>query len=212
MLRHRSGVPVARSVLADGLAMTNWDRAVRQVERAWPTAAIGGAPAYHIISYGFILGEVIRRVTGVGVRDVLAAEFLDPLELRDTYLGLPPEAWSRRVPVRMPGSRLRQAYFNRRGTRAAVIPSAGISTTARDLARFYQVLLDGGYRDGVRVLRRETIDQARQPTSEGEWDQFLKSPVRWAEGFQLGGPSADPTMARAMGRLSDWETFGQQRQ
>ncbi len=41
-----------------------------------------------------------------------------------------------------------------------------------------------------------------------EWDQFLKSPVRWAEGFQLGGPSSDPTMARSMGRYSGWQTFG----
>ncbi len=104
------------------MVMTNWDRSVRQIERAWPTAAIGGAPAYHIIGYGFILGEVVRRVTGAGVREVLTAEFLEPLELRDTYLGLPPDTWSRRVPVRMPGSRVRRVYFSRRSTRAAVIP------------------------------------------------------------------------------------------
>ena len=75
-------------------------------------------------------------------------------------------------------------------------------------ARFYQALMDGGRGNGVRVFQAATIEQARQPSSDGEWDRFLKSPVRWAQGFQLGGPSPDPTMARAMGGLSTPQTFG----
>ncbi len=208
VLQHRSGVPVARGVLADALAMTDWDRAVRQIERARPVRPVGGPPAYHIISYGFILGEVVRRVSGVGVREFLTTEFLAPLELRDTYLGLPKPLGSSGVPVRIPGSRLRQVYLNRPSTRTAVIPSAGVSTTARDLARFYQMLLDGGQGNDVRVLRAATIQEARRPSSDGEWDQILNLPVRWAQGFQLGGPSSDLARTRAMGRLSTLETFG----
>jgi len=208
VLQHRSGLPVARSAPLDALAMTDWDRSVRHIEQArlsWPP---GQVPAYHYISYGFILGELVRRVTGAAVPDFLNAEFLGPLGLRDIHLGLPGDLWSRRVPVRGRGlaGRVSQAYVNRRDVRQAVIPAAGISATARDLARFYQALLRGGELDGVRVLDAATIEQARQPSSQGELDRFLRLPMRWSQGFQLGGPG--PAAGRSMGQLAGPQTFG----
>jgi CubicO group peptidase (beta-lactamase class C family) len=210
VLQHRSGIPVARSVLGDALAMTDWDRAIRHIELARPSYPPGEVPAYHIISYGFILGELVRRVSGVPVRDFLKTELLDPLGLRDIHLGLPDQLWSRHVPVRSQGlaGRIRQAYFNRRATRRAVIPAAGVSANARDLARFYQALLGGGELDGVRILEPATIEQARRPSSDGQLDRFLNLPMRWSQGFQLGNPSQDPTVSRPMGRLGSRETFG----
>jgi CubicO group peptidase (beta-lactamase class C family) len=209
VLQHRSGLAVARSAALDALAMTDWDRSVRHIEQARPSWPPGQVPAYHYISYGFILGELIRRVTGVGVPDFLAAEFLGPLGLRDIYLGLPGQLWSRHVPIRGRGlaGRVSQAYVNRRDVRQAVIPAAGISATARDLARFYQALLCGGELDGVRILEAATIEQARQPSSHGELDRFLRLPMWWSQGFQLGGGPA-PAAARPMGQLAGPQTFG----
>src|SRR5216683_1581154 len=67
VLTHRAGVPVSsRSLLGDAMAMTSWDRAVRQAESARPRWPAGQVPAYHTLSYGFILGELLRRVTGAG--------------------------------------------------------------------------------------------------------------------------------------------------
>jgi CubicO group peptidase (beta-lactamase class C family) len=212
VLQHRSGLPVARSAARDALAMTDWDRSVRHLEQASPAWPPGQVPAYHYISYGFILGELVRRVSGASVSDFLADEFLGPLALRDVHLGLPDELWSRRVPIRGRGvaGRMSQAYVNRRATRQAVIPAAGVSTTARDLARFYQALLCGGELDGVRVLEAATIEQTRQPSSNGELDRFLKLPIRWSQGFQLGGaaPGAGLPLSRPMGQLSSAQTFG----
>jgi CubicO group peptidase (beta-lactamase class C family) len=206
VLQHRSGLAVARSAALDALAMTDWDRSVRHIEQARPSWPPGQVPAYHYISYGFILGELIRRVTGVGVPDFLTAEFLGPLGLRDTHLGLPGRLWSRHVPVRGRGlaGRVSQVYVNRRDVRQAVIPAAGI--TARDLARFYQALLCGGELDGVRILESATIEQARQPSSRGELDRFLRLPMWWSQGFQLSGPG--PATARPMGQLAGLQTFG----
>ena len=65
VLQHRSGLSAARGMLGDALAMADWDRSVRNLERArlrWPP---GSVPAYQMIAYGFILGEIVRRVTGV---------------------------------------------------------------------------------------------------------------------------------------------------
>jgi CubicO group peptidase (beta-lactamase class C family) len=210
VLQHRSGVSVARSRALDALAMTDWDRSVRHIERAAPRWPPGQVPAYHYISYGFILGELVRRVSGAELPGLLAAEFLGPLGLRDTYLGLPPGLWSRHVPIRGrgPAGLISQAFVNRPATRRAVIPAAGVSTTARDLARFYAALVRGGELGDVRVLDAATVAAARQPSSDGEIDRFLRVPIRWSQGFQLGGRSGDPATARPMGQLSSPETFG----
>lgn len=199
VLQHRSGVPVARSVAVDALAMRHWERAVRDVERARPRWPPGQVPAYHILTYGVILGELVQRVTGTPVRTLLQEAFLEPLGLRDVHLGLLRGTWPRHVPIRAtgPAGRVTARLFNRRSTREAVIPSAGVSATARDLARFYQALLDGGGPDGARILEPPTVQEATRPSSDGEADRFLDVPIRWSQGFQLGGSvpggRAEPT-------------------
>lgn len=215
VLQHRSGLPVIRragpwGALGDALAMTSWERSVRAIERAAPRHPPGGGPAYHFISYGFILGELVQRVTGSPVRDVLNRAFLAPLGLTDTHLGLPPRLWARHVGVRGEGppGRLIEAVANRRATRQAVIPAAGISATARDVARFYQALLRGGELDGARVLDPLAIAEAVRPSSHGELDQFLKLRIRWSQGFQLGGPVPGRATSHPMGEGSGRETFG----
>jgi CubicO group peptidase (beta-lactamase class C family) len=211
VLQHRAGIPVAGGFLRTLLHVTNWDRSVRDIERARPRWPAGAVPAYHFISYGFILGELVRRVTGVPVRDFLASELLVPLGLNDIHLGLPGEQWPRHVVVRAghPSELGNQFLFNRRSVRQAVIPAATISTTASELARFYQMLLCGGELNGVRVLDERTVAEARRPSSDGAVDAFIKRPVRWAQGFQLGGPGRDPRdMSQIMGADNSHETFG----
>ncbi len=192
VLRHRSGLPYARSVPLDALLATDWNRSVRALARARPHWPPGEVPAYHVLSHGFLLGEVVRRVTGRPLPDVLRAEVLAPGGLTRTNLG-PPGA---RIVLRG-GPRVPQALFNRRAWRDAVIPAATMSATARDLARFYQSLLDD---DSWRPVTT--------PTSEGEKDRVTGTPIRWSEGFQLGGTAGDPRRMRSMGRQSDPLAFG----
>jgi len=214
VLQHRSGLPVVRGFALDALMMTDWAASVRALEVASPSFPPGSVPAYHVLSYGFILGELVQRVAGAPVRDVLQAELLGPLGLRDSYLGLPAGQWRRHVPIggRGPAELATQLMINRQAVRQAVIPAASVSSTAYDLARLYQALLAGGELDGVRVLRPETIRQATSPSSDGEVDRYLKLPVRWSEGFQLGGERAGHTRLGGgpgpMGALASRTTFG----
>jgi len=210
VLQHRAGLPVAHGLRRDALAAPHWSRAVHGLELARPSWPPGEVPAYHILSFGFILGEVVQRVTGADLREVMRAELFGPVGLADTYLGLPRAAWPRHVPVRGHGpvTLVRQVVFNRRGVRAAVVPAATVSTTARDLTRFYLMLLRGGEVDGVRVLRPETVAQATAPSANGQTDRLLRLPVRWSQGFQLGGPPPDPARPRPMGAASSPEAFG----
>lgn len=201
---------MARNLALDALAMTHWDASVRAIETATPSLPAGTGPAYHILTFGFILGELVQRVSGMALNAFLQAEFFDPLGLRDTYLGLPDEQWPRHVPVtgRDPARFVTQLMVNRPGTRRAVIPAAGVSATARDVARLYQALASGGELDGVRVLRPETINAARTPSADGQIDRFLHLQIRWATGFQLGGGPRGPGGTGAMGKLASSQVFG----
>lgn len=196
VLAHRSGFATARGFAFDALTMTDWPRAVRAIERAPLRWEPGSVAAYQPIVYGHVLGELVRRVSGTPVVSLLSSEILDPLGLSDTHLGLPASLWPRRVPVRgyglggPPTARM----VNRRAVRRAVIPAAGISTTARDLARFYQALLDG--------FAASAATEARRPSGDPVVDRTIGTRIRWAHGFQLGG------VGRPMGTLSARETFG----
>jgi CubicO group peptidase (beta-lactamase class C family) len=211
VLQHRSGVPVSGNLLLTLVHLCDWEASVHDAERARPRWPAGEVPAYQFMNYGFILGELVRRVTGTPVRDFMAAELLAPVGLDDIHLGLPDAMWSRHVAVRAgaPSELMNQILSNRRRVWEAVIPSASVSATARQLGRFYQMLLNGGELDGARVLAPETIAEARRLSSDGEVDRFIRHPVRWAQGFQLGGPGADPSdLARVMGSHSSREAFG----
>jgi CubicO group peptidase (beta-lactamase class C family) len=208
VLTHRSGVPFSSgSLVGDALAATDWDRSVELARTARPRWQAGTAVGYQVLSFGFILGEVVRRVSGLPVEEFLRAEFFRPLRLPGIRLGLSDARRSRAVPLVSRGavqlgSRL---TFNRDAVRSAIIPAAGISAGAHDMARFYKAMLKGGKRRDVRVLRRSTVLTARSVSSEGEYDRTLRSHPRWAHGFQLGGPSQAP---RPMGSTASTLAFG----
>ncbi|MCV2393153.1 beta-lactamase family protein [Actinotalea sp. M2MS4P-6] len=184
VLQHRSGLTTGGTTVGDALAMNDWRRMVRRAERAPLRRPPGSAPAYQYLLYGFVLGEIAQRVTGEPLSELVRALVLQPAGLHDTHLGLPPARVDRAVPVRAPGPRgaLLSAAVNRRTTRAAVNPSAGVSTTARGLAGLYRALLDG------EIVRADTLAQATTPSCDGETDLFARVPIRWSQGFQLGGP------------------------
>ena len=209
VLQHRTGMPTAGSTLGDALAMSNWRRSVERIERSAPKLDPARGPAYQYLVYGFLLGELLQRVTGERVDDLLRREILEPLDLHDTFIGLPDAAWPRHVPVHVdgPGGGVAQSVLNRRVTRAAVIPAAGVSTTAADLAVFYRALLDDLAGRGPGILRSATLHAALEPSSDRQADLFARAPIRWSLGFQLGGVRLG-SRTGPMGRTSSRRAFG----
>lgn len=207
VLRHQSGFATAGSAVGDALAMTGWARTLRRIERARPVWPPGTGPAYQFVIFGFILGEIARRATGVPLPELMSSMLLEPLGVHDTFLGLPADQWGRHVPLT--AVRPVRAVVNRRATREAIIPSAGLSTTARDVAVFYEMLLNGGVTEsGERILSPSTLEAALVPSSEGRIDRFARTPIRWSEGFQLGGPRHVPGSISPMGNRSNPRAFG----
>jgi CubicO group peptidase (beta-lactamase class C family) len=120
--------------------------------------------------YGYntdILGCVVERASGLSLDDFIRTRITGPLGMTDTYFFVPPAKASRLVTlymndstgrtVRAPeGSRGQGHYVQ--GPRRSYSGGAGIVSTARDYARFLQMVLNRGEIDGVRILSPRSVD------------------------------------------------------
>ncbi|MEY9891877.1 CubicO group peptidase (beta-lactamase class C family) [Catenulispora sp. MAP5-51] len=221
-LTHSTGAPLStRHVVGDALIMHDWDRSVRAAAAATAKREPGRSSAYHILSQGFILGELLQRVTGIPLAEYLSTRILAPAGLHDTSLGLPPARWESRADLQSATAprtpfpdRLKVARFAQKTVRTAAIPAATVHSTARDVARFFQLLLNGGTLDGVTVFKPETVRSARNParfpTTGGgtHRDPIIGHAVRWAHGFQLGWGEQPIQTAKPFGVTAGEEVFG----
>lgn len=129
VLCHEAGLYHIRHMIEDARDMLDWDHMVRALEQADPRHAPGEAHGYHAFTYGWLVGEIVQRVTGKPFREVLATELAAPLELDGLFIGLPADQLHRRarlIPVRRRRERpsdvlYRQAARLTRGLRAARI-------------------------------------------------------------------------------------------
>ncbi len=222
VLTHRSGLPTVRNFPADLERISNWEHVIDVLCTAPALSAPGSRLAYHALSGGFILGEVARRVTGKTVRTLLREEISDRLGLqtfdygvvperlpdlgRHAFTGLPPFPPFTWAVSRALGVDLHQAIGLSNDPRyyGCLIPSGNIVSTADEACRFFQLLLNEGELDGVRVFDPRTIHRAVEPEGVLEIDSFLGLPVRYGMGFMLG--NAGPGLygfraARAFGHI-----------
>jgi CubicO group peptidase (beta-lactamase class C family) len=213
VLNHTAGVPgVPPDTTVEDLC--DWDRicaAVADAELWWePGTKVG----YHAYTFGYILGEVVRRVTGKPISQVLREEVSGPLGVADElWFGMPASEHHRLAPLEdepgaaelaaqmlasmppdlpmfrsAPMSLFPSADFgNRPDTLAADIPAGG-KTSARAIARMYAALL--GQVDGVRLLTPERLAEATAVSSSGT-DEVFGMPTTWGLGYGIGGPAGD---------------------
>ena len=85
--------------------------------------------------------------------------------------------------------------------RRTVIPAANGIGTARDMARFYACLANGGSLDGTRLLTEATVDEATTTHAETESDGTLSRPARYGLGVWTGGLAADMFGAASKERM-----------
>ncbi|NML62752.1 beta-lactamase family protein [Massilia sp. RP-1-19] len=159
LLTHTSGLPAGLP------AMPAWQGLARALELACsrtPTDAPGSAFRYSDVNY-ILLGELVRRVSGTPLDRFARERIFTPLAMRDS--GFVPLAAFDAVRIaptqRLPGDGLRllqgEVHDPTARRMEGVAGSAGLFTTAHDLARFARMLLAGGELDGVRVLSRDSV-------------------------------------------------------
>ncbi|MEU0148859.1 serine hydrolase domain-containing protein [Streptomyces sp. NPDC006288] len=183
LLSHRSGVAGLRDphTLAE---LYDWELTTARLAATAPWWEPGTRSGYHAISYGFLVGEVVRRVTGLLPGEFLRQEVTGPLGI-DFTVGLPEEDAGRVAELVQPTtvSREQAALFARMepvalasllnpGTgiaaantpewRAAEIPAANGHGTARAVAALYGVLAGRGTLDGRRILSEEAAERVRE--------------------------------------------------
>jgi len=210
VLAHRAGVPNLPKELLDLEHAGDRELIVRLICDQKPSHQPGTLLAYHAVSGGFILGEIVERVTGKSIRDVLAEEILDPLSFRWGNYGVVPEdvdkvgpSYVTGVPLLPPLSTLVARALSRPLAEAvelsndprfltAVIPAASVVTTANELSRFFEIFRNGGELDGVRVIEPATIRRALTEQSRLEIDFTLVFPTRFSYGLMLGAKVLSP--------------------
>jgi len=95
VLSHRAGLPQIRPLLDRPERICDWDYMTEALADATPRLKPGGHPAYHAFTFGWLAGELLRRVTGLAVGDAVRSLVAEPLALDGCYIGAPPEAKQR---------------------------------------------------------------------------------------------------------------------
>jgi CubicO group peptidase (beta-lactamase class C family) len=216
LMNHRAGLPAIRRPLApeDLYAWQTMTGALAAEEPWWEPGTRHG---YHAITFGYLVGEVIRRITGKSVGRYFKDEIASPLNI-DAHIGLnaaedvrvadmigaPPPApgefdlfaeiakkpESVTAKTFMNPLVLSMAMANSRAWRGAEIPAANGHTNARALARLYGALARGGEADGVRVMAAREVPACHVEESRGP-DEVLLISTRFSSGFMLSQPGEE---------------------
>jgi CubicO group peptidase (beta-lactamase class C family) len=185
VMRHRAGLSqlngVSKAELLDPLAMEE------RLAAAPVNKILYGKPAYHALTYGWLMSGLGRAVTGTGMRDLIREELAEPLNTDGLHLGRPPaDSSTRAAQILAPQGTLSNPIFNFvapriaslefsgvfgsmyfPGMKAVVqgdtpfldseIPAANGVTTARGLAKMYGAIANGGRIDGTQFLSEELV-------------------------------------------------------
>jgi CubicO group peptidase (beta-lactamase class C family) len=208
LLSHTSGVsgwdqPITLDDLYD------WDRSTALLAAQAPWWEPGTASGYHMLTYGHLIGEVIRRITGRRLGEFFAAHIAGPLAA-DFHIGLPPSEFRRVADVVVPppspvdpppfdptrldpnsvafktwtNPTMRPESSRTEGWRRADIGAGNGHGNARSLARLQSAVACGGEVDGVRLLSPQTIDRIFEVQSNGI-DLVIGIPWKIGVGYGL---------------------------
>jgi CubicO group peptidase (beta-lactamase class C family) len=191
LLSHTAGLPTwDKPMTVEDLY--DWDLATGRLAEQAPAWEPGTAAGYHAITQGFLVGEVIRRVSGQSPGAFFAAEVAGPLGA-DFHIGTPAALDHRIAPVIPPPSApdrpegnppVPAGTANTTAWRRAEIPAAGGHGNARSAAAVQAVLACGGTVGDVRLLSPAGCERALAEQYRGP-DQILGMPVRWGLGYAL---------------------------
>jgi CubicO group peptidase (beta-lactamase class C family) len=213
LLSHQAGLPALAKPLAPE-TIYDWDEMTRLLAEQKPWWEPGTAHGYHALTFGWLVGEVVRRIRGKKIGDVVREEIAKPLGA-EFEIGFGPALDRRVAPLlqgplhppppgkagldmltqiqQNPEGMLARTFANpplltispnSREWRAAELAAANGHSNAFSLARIYGALANGGEIDGVRLLSRDAIERARAEQVNG-FDRVLPLTTRLALGFFL---------------------------
>jgi CubicO group peptidase (beta-lactamase class C family) len=212
LLAHQAGLAAFSEPIPDN-GYCDWELIVNRLEEQEPLWAPGTRHGYHALTYGHLVGEVVRRVDGRSLGAFFRDEIGEPLGL-DLWIGLP-EAHEARVAPTIPapfpgpgdviptfyrvamtdpasvgaqvlmnsGHVFAPGWIDTRAVHAAELPAFGGIGNARALATMYRALAVGGAVDGVQIVDDGALAAMGAVTSATSVDATMLVPTRWSLGF-----------------------------
>lgn len=223
VLTHRAGVPRIREPVSPE-DLFDYERIMTLMSRAAPEKP-GRQQAYHAITAGFVLGEVITRVTGESVNQLLDRVIRKPMGMRHFSFGMANDS---AAPITAPAKNVATGLqlkpvdaFLRHAVGAGLqevvdvsndprfldvtIPAGNLFATAEEASRFFQMLLDGGRYGDQQLFHPDTVARAVGRTGRGgRLDRTLMLPLEFSPGFMLGARAISlygPGTQNAFGHL-----------
>jgi len=207
LLNHQSGLAAVDQRLSVA-SVYNCDTMATALAAQPPHWSPGSAHGYHALTFGWLVGELVRRIGGKSLGTFFRDEIAGPLGL-DFWIGLPEALEARVAPIRMapltgettpvlramanhhtltskafmnPPGLMTGREVNGRAFHAAEVPAANGITTARALAGMYTPLACGGGRGAAELVDADTLRAMATVESEGD-DRVLLLPTRFGSGF-----------------------------
>lgn len=227
VLCHEAGLYDLSSIVSTPEQLLDWDAMIRAIEGMTPAYPPGSENAYHGVTFGYLVGELVRRVSGTGIRELVQRELVAPLGLDGLFVGTPAAEHHRVVELLGPdgaagtdpealvalaaqmGLTVRPelvlaalppfVFEIGQGPRwlEAPIPAGNGCFTARSLARMYACLAAGGELDGVRLLSAATLERATAVQNTRP-DLVIVFPMHWRLGYH-GVMTTAGVLERAFG-------------
>ncbi|KQH80170.1 hydrolase [Mycobacterium gordonae] len=205
VLTHSAGVPFPTGPKPDLRRADDHEYAQEQLGKLRPLYPPGRMHMYHALTWGPLMREIVYAAAGKDIRDILAAEILDPLHFRWTNFGVAPQDIPLVAPSHPTGKPLPPAiaaifrkaiggtvheiipYTNTPAFLSTVVPSSNTISTAHELSRFAEIWRRGGELDGVRIMSPERMYGAVQESRRLRPDVAVGlMPARWGTGYMLG--------------------------
>lgn len=202
LLSHRGGVPSVPAGIDPSLLFDH-NAALELICAAKPIDPQGYTQAYHAITSGFVINELIKTTTGLDAQQYLNRYFCKPMGMRYMRYGVTKRD-RKKVALNVatgPQSKLINAALKRvlgadpntvvdltNDPRFydAILPSANLYGTAEEAGRFFQMLLNGGRWNDTQILEPMTIYRATRAIGPMQLDRTLMAPLRFSAGFMLG--------------------------
>jgi CubicO group peptidase (beta-lactamase class C family) len=227
LLTHTAGIRGA----AGNWSREPWEAILAKIcdARIEPGWVPGRKAGYHLASSWFLLGELIRVLDGRALPQYVREEIFLPLGMRDSWIGIPAQqytAYGDRMGVLHDtdvggGEAPRPNTFDNADIAATSRPGGNGRGPARELGRFYEMLLGEGKGEGegegeppgtlngVRILSPQTVDAMTARQRVGMFDHTFKHVIDWGLGFNVNSKQYGvDTVPYGYGPHASWRTFG----
>ncbi|HEU0167569.1 MAG TPA: serine hydrolase domain-containing protein, partial [Chloroflexota bacterium] len=198
ILSHRSGIGNAPEGFGPEMAV-DWARTCAAIAAMQPLFEPGTKTAYQNFTFGYLTGELIRRIDGRTIGQFLQDEVCRPLEIDSMFFGVPSSELGRVATIKAPErprqpNSLSSLDFNRTDIRQSAIPSTGGIMTARSLARHYDALLRG---ELLPLSRIALATEIHTDEIDSVWNVRIKRGL----GYRLNGDTGPGAGPRAFGHV-----------